>query len=192
MALLYSCTCIPRGLNKYSCINISYRLFNFIRSRVKSPLDAEDILQDVFYQLVRVSEDVNTIEKISSWMFKVARNKITDSYRKKKSLNFSDMNHAPDEEEDSVQFEDFIPDLNDLPDAVLSREMVWEILEEGLSEIPKEQKEVFTMHEFDGLSFKKIAEVTGGQVNTLISRKRYAILYLREKLNELYNDIINE
>ncbi len=168
------------------------RLFNFIRSRVKSTLDAEDILQDVFYQLVRVSDDVNTIEKISSWLFKVARNKITDSYRKKSSLNFSDMNYSPDEEEGSIQFEDFIPDLNDLPDAVLTREMVWEILEEGLSEIPEEQREVFTMHEFDGLSFKEIAEVTGEQVNTLISRKRYAILYLREKLNELYNEIINE
>jgi len=168
------------------------RLFNFIRKRVKSTLDAEDILQDVFYQLVRVSDDVNTIEKMSAWLFQVARNRITDLYRKKKSLNFSDMNHPSDEDESSLQFESYIPDLNDLPDALLTREMVWEVLEEGLSEIPEEQKAVFTMHEFDDLSFKEIAELTGEGVNTLISRKRYAIVYLRKKLSELYNEIVGE
>ncbi len=168
------------------------RLFNFIRKRVNSTLDAEDILQDVFYQLVRVSDDVNTIEKMSAWLFQVARNRITDLYRKKKSFNFSDMNTVSDDDEGSLQFESYIPDLNDLPDALLTREMVWEILEEGLSEIPQEQKDVFTMHEFDDLSFKEIAKITGEPVNTLISRKRYAILYLREKLSELYNEIIGE
>ncbi|MCG8575754.1 MAG: sigma-70 family RNA polymerase sigma factor [Flavobacteriales bacterium] len=168
------------------------RLFNFIRKRVKSNLDAEDILQDVFYQLVRVSDDVNTIEKISSWLFQVARNKITDLYRKKSSLNFSEMSKVGDEEEESIHFEDYIPDLNDLPDAVLTREMMWEILEEGLNEIPPKQREVFEMHEFEGLSFKEISEITGEQVNTLISRKRYAIVYLRKKLNELYNEILEQ
>lgn len=169
------------------------RLFNFIRKRVKSTLDAEDILQDVFYQLVRVSDEVNTIEKMSAWLFQVARNRITDLYRKKKSLNFSDMEKKGDDnEEESLQFESYIPDLNDLPDAVLSREMVWEVLEEGLAEIPEEQRDVFTMHEFDDLSFKEIAELTGERVNTLISRKRYAILHLRKKLNDLYNEIIGE
>jgi RNA polymerase sigma factor (sigma-70 family) len=168
------------------------RLFNFIRKRVKSTLDAEDILQDVFYQLVRVSEDVNTIEKMSAWLFQVARNRITDLYRKKKSLNFSDMKTQATDDNESLQFEAYIPDLNDLPDALLTREMVWEVLEEGLSEIPVEQRDVFTMHEFDDLSFKEIAEVTGETVNTLISRKRYAILYLRKKLGELYNEILEE
>ena len=168
------------------------RLFNFIRKRVKSTLDAEDILQDVFYQLVRVSEDVNTIEKMSAWLFQVARNRITDLYRKKKSLNFSDMNNVATDDEGSLQFEAYIPDLNDLPDALLTREMVWEVLEEGLTEIPEAQRDVFTMHEFDDLSFKEIAELTGETVNTLISRKRYAILYLRKKLSELYNEILGE
>lgn len=168
------------------------RLFNFIRKRVKSTLDAEDILQDVFYQLVRVSDEVNTIEKMSAWLFQVARNKITDLYRKKKSINFSDMRTTTDDDEGSLQFESYIPDLTDMPDALLTREMVWEVLEEGLSEIPVEQRDVFTMHEFDDLSFKEIAEVTGETVNTLISRKRYAILYLRKKLSELYNEIIGE
>ena len=169
------------------------RLFNFIRKRVKSTLDAEDILQDVFYQLVRVSNDVDTIEKVSAWLFQVARNRITDLYRKKSSLNFSDMKMpAADDDEGSLLFESFIPDLNDLPDAILTREIVWEVLEEGLSEIPKEQREVFTMHEFDDLSFKEIAEITGDPVNTLISRKRYAILHLRKKLSDLYNEILEE
>ena len=108
------------------------RLFNFIRKRVKSTLDAEDILQDVFYQLVRVSDEVNTIEKMSAWLFQVARNRITDLYRKKKSINFSDMNTTTDSEEGSLQFESYIPDLTDMPDALLTREMVWEVLEEGL------------------------------------------------------------
>lgn len=168
------------------------RLFNFIRSRVKSTVEAEDILQDVFYQLVRVSEDVNTIEKISSWLFQVARNKITDSYRKKSSLNFSDMSYSDAEDEQSILFEDLIPDLHDLPDAVLTREMVWEVLEEGLAELPAEQREVFNMHEFEGLAFKEIAELTGEQVNTLISRKRYAIVHLRAKLTDLYNEILEK
>lgn len=169
----------------------SNRLFNFIRKRVKSTVEAEDILQDVFYQLVRVSDDVNTIEKMSAWLFRVARNRITDQYRKKKSLNFSDMD-VPIKNEDtaSLHFESYIPDLNDLPDALLTREMVWEVLEEGLAEIPHVQREVFNMHEFEDLSFKEIAEITGVTVNTAISRKRYAILHLREKLSELYNEIL--
>ena len=168
------------------------RLFNFIRSRVKTNVEAEDILQDVFYQLVRVSEDVNTIEKISSWLFQVARNKITDSYRKKSNLNFSDMGYSSGEDENVIMFEDIIPDLEDLPDAVLTREMVWEVLDEGLSELPEEQREVFNMHEFDGLSFKEISEITGDQVNTLLSRKRYAIVHLRAKLGNLYKEILEK
>ena len=166
------------------------RLFNFIRKRVKSTVDAEDILQDVFYQFVRVSEEVNAIEKASAWLFQVARNKITDLYRKKKSTSFTQLNTRNEGEEESLNFEDYIPDLKDLPDALLTREMVWEVLDEGLSEIPEEQRDVFMMHEFDDLSFNEISELTGEQVNTLISRKRYAIVYLRKKLGDLYNEVI--
>jgi RNA polymerase sigma factor (sigma-70 family) len=166
------------------------RLFNFIRRRVKSTLDAEDILQDVFYQFVRVSEEVNAIEKASSWLFQVARNRITDWYRKKKSTTFSQLNIVGEDEEQSLSFEDYIPDLADLPDATLTREMVWEVLEEGLAELPVEQREAFTMHEFDDLSFNEISELTGEPVNTLISRKRYAIVHLRQKLNHLYKEIL--
>jgi len=166
------------------------RLFNFIRQRVKSVPDAEDILQEVFYQFVRVSEEVTGIEQASAWLFKVARNKITDSYRKKKSLTFSDIGTVNDEEEGSLSFQDYLPDVSALPDSQMMREMVWEVLEEGLSELPTEQRDVFVMHEFDGISFKEISSVTGEEVNTLISRKRYAIVHLREKLNELYNEIL--
>jgi len=168
------------------------RLFNFIRKRVKSTLDAEDILQDVFYQLVRVSEEVNTIEKMSAWLFQVARNRITDLYRKKKSFTFSDMGTTADDEEGSLQFEDYIPDLTDLPDALLTREMVWEVLEEGLAELPEEQRLVFNLHEFEDVPFKEMAEQLGETVNTLISRKRYAILHLRKKLADLYTEIIED
>lgn len=168
------------------------RLFNFIRKRVKSTLDAEDILQDVFYQLVRVSEEVNTIEKMSAWLFQVARNRITDLYRKKKSYTFSDMGGSDDEEEGSLQFEDYIPDLTDMPDALLTREMVWEVLEEGLTELPEEQRLVFNLHEFEEVPFKEMAEQLGETVNTLISRKRYAILHLRKKLATLYSEIVED
>jgi RNA polymerase sigma factor (sigma-70 family) len=168
------------------------RLFNFIRRRVKSTLDAEDILQDVFYQFVRVSEEVNAIEKASSWLFQVARNRITDWYRKKKSTSFSQLNVVSDDDEHSLNFEDYIPDLADLPDATLTREMVWEVLEEGLAELPAEQRDAFTMHEFDDLSFNEISELTGEPVNTLISRKRYAIVHLRQKLGDLYQEVIND
>ena len=169
------------------------RLFNFIRKRVNSELDAEDILQDTFYQLVRVSDEVDTIEKVSAWLFRVARNRITDLYRKKKSVNFSQMSTPASEDgEESLNFESYIPDLTDLPDALLTREMMWEVLEEGLSELPEEQRDVFNMHEFENKSFKEIAELTGLTVNTLISRKRYAILHLRKKLDELYHEIVGE
>lgn len=168
------------------------RLFNFIRKRVKSTLDAEDILQDVFYQFIRVSSEVETIEKASAWLFQVARNKITDLYRKKKPVNFSQFDAASDDEEGSLNFEDYIPDLTDMPDAVLTREMVWEVLEEGLAELPAEQRDVFRMHEFEEMPFNEIAELTGEGVNTLISRKRYAILHLRKKLGALYGEILNQ
>ncbi len=169
------------------------RLFNFIRKRVNSELDAEDILQDTFYQLVRVSDEVDTIEKVSAWLFRVARNRITDLYRKKKSVNFSQMSVPTGQDgEESLNFESYIPDLTDLPDALLTREMMWEVLDEGLSELPAEQRDVFNMHEFENKSFKEIAELTGNTVNTLISRKRYAILHLRKKLDELYHEIVGE
>ncbi len=168
------------------------RLFNFIRKRVKSKLDAEDILQDVYFQLAKISNDLNTVEKMSAWLFQIARNKITDNYRKKKSINFSELDKRTSEEEGTMFFEDFISDDGDLQDDLLTRDLVWEVLDEGLEELPKEQREVFEMHEFQGLTFKDISEITGVQVNTLLSRKRYATVHLRKKLNNVYNEILEK
>ena len=164
------------------------RLFNFIKKRVKSRLAAEDTLQDVYFQLAKISNDVQSIEKMSAWLFHIARNKITDNYRKKKSINFSELGRV-DADEESINFEDFISDNEDLQDDLLTRESVWEVLEEGLDELPEEQSSVFKMHEFEGLSFKEISEKTGEQVNTLLSRKRYATVFLRKKLENLYQEI---
>lgn len=169
----------------------SGRLFNFIKKRVNSPLDAEDILQDVFYQLAKISNEVNSIERMSSWLFHIARNKITDNYRKKKSINFTDMGRISEDAE-TLQFEDFVASSDDLQDDLLTRDEVWEALEQGLSDLPKAQAEVFRMHEIEGMSFKEISVVTGEQVNTLLSRKRYAIVHLRSKLKNLKDEIINK
>jgi RNA polymerase sigma factor (sigma-70 family) len=167
------------------------RLFNFIKKRVKSTLDAEDILQDVYFQLAKISHDINSIERMSAWLFHIARNKITDNYRKKKSINFSELNKV-DSEEESMNFEDFISDGSDLQDDLLTRDEVWEVLEDALDELPEEQSSVFRMHEFEGLSFKEIASQTGEQVNTLLSRKRYATVHLRKRLSGLYDEIVTK
>jgi RNA polymerase sigma factor (sigma-70 family) len=168
------------------------RLFNFIRKRVKSKLDAEDILQDVYYQLAKISHELNTVERMSAWLFQIARNKITDNYRKKKSITFSEMSRRTSEEEGAMFFEEFITDEGDLQDDLLTRDLVWELLEESLDELPLEQREVFEMHEMEGMSFKEISEITGIQVNTLLSRKRYATVYLRKRLSNLYNEILDK
>lgn len=168
------------------------RLFNFIRKRVKSKLDAEDILQDVYFQLAKISNELNTVERMSAWLFQIARNKITDNYRKKKTINFSELDKRTSEEEGAMFFEDFISDEGDLQDDLLTRDLVWDVLDEALNELPEEQKEVFEMHEFQGLSFKEIAEITDVQVNTLLSRKRYATIHLRKKLSNVYNEILEK
>ena len=170
-------------------LNEGGRLFNFIRKRVKSTLDAEDILQDVYFQLAKISHDINSIERMSAWLFHIARNKITDNYRKKKSINFSELNKI-DAEEESMNFEDFISDGSDLQDDLLTRDEVWDVLEEALEDLPEEQAYVFRMHEFEGFSFKEISAQTGEQVNTLLSRKRYATIHLRKRLSRLYDEIV--
>lgn len=172
--------------------NEGSRLFNFIKKRVKSSLDAEDILQEVYFQLAKISNELNSVERMSAWLFQIARNKITDNYRKKKSLNFSELNVRMSDEEGTMFFEDFISDEGDIQDDLLTRDHVWDVLEEALHELPNEQREVFEMHEFEGMSFKEISEATGVQVNTLLSRKRYATIYLRKKLNQLYNEILEK
>src|SRR5260370_29475393 len=157
-----------------------YRLLNFIRRRVPDPYDAEDILQDVFYELVEANRLLMPIDHITGWLFRVARNRIVDLFRKKKPVNFSDA-AIEGEDDESLQFEYLLPSPDAGPDALHARSVLLEALELALRELPSEQREVFVAHEIEGLSFKDIAGRTGVGVNTLLSRKRYAVLHLRER-----------
>ena len=163
------------------------RLLNFIRRRVPDPGDAEDILQDVFYRLVEANRLLMPIEHITGWLFRVARNRITDLFRKKAPENFSEIAMA-DENGEGLQFEDLLPSPDAGPEAVHARNLLLEELQRALGELPKEQREVFMAHEFEGRSFKELAEETGVSVNTLLSRKRYAVLHLRERLQLMYDE----
>jgi RNA polymerase sigma factor (sigma-70 family) len=161
------------------------RLFDFIRRRVRTEADAEDILADVFYQLVESYSVTEPIEKMTSWLLTVARNKIIDWYRKRKPESFRPQ---ADESALPLNLEDILFDPGQNPDVLYARSLVWTELADALEDLPDEQRDVFVMHELEGKSFKEIAELTGEPVNTLLSRKRYAVLYLREALQELYDD----
>ncbi len=169
------------------------RLFNFILRRVRSREDAEDILQDVFYQLVTSYSVTQPIEKLTSWLFTVARNKIIDLYRKRRpavSMTQSVVNlDASGETGIPLNLEDILFDPSETPDQAYARSVVWTELADALDDLPENQRQVFVMHELEGRSFKEIAELTGEPINTLLSRKRYAVLFLRERLQELYNEI---
>jgi RNA polymerase sigma factor (sigma-70 family) len=166
------------------------RLFDFIRKRVPEKEEAEDILQDVFYQLTENFSPLQPIEQISAWLFRVARNKIIDRYRKHKTESL-EKHVSGKEEEVSLNLSDFLVDPNEGPEAQYARTIIWKALGDALDDLPAEQREVFVMHELEGKDFKEIAGITGEQVNTLISRKRYAVLYLRERLQYLYNEYLN-
>jgi RNA polymerase sigma factor (sigma-70 family) len=163
------------------------RLRNFIRRRVPDPRDAEDILQEVFYELVEANRLLMPIEHVTGWLFRVARNRITDLFRKKKPESFSDAAVA-DEEGELLQLEDLLPSPDSGPDALYARSLLLEELESALDELPDEQREVFVGHEIEGRSFKQMAAETGVSVNTLLSRKRYAVLHLRERLQSIYDE----
>ncbi len=170
------------------------RLRNFIRRRVANRDDADDILQEVLYQFVAVME-LGTIEKAASWLYKVATNKITDWYRKKKSIPVSSlkMTDSPATDETyALHATDLLFDPKEVPDFLLLQSEVWPLVEEALEDLPAEQRDVFIMHELEDLSFNEISEITGVPVNTLLSRKRYAVQVLREKLRDVYNEFINE
>jgi RNA polymerase sigma factor (sigma-70 family) len=163
------------------------RLLNFIRRRVPEPGDAEDILQDVFYRLVEANRLLMPIEHITGWLFQVARNRITDLFRKKQPENFSEI-AIVDENGEELQLEDLLPSPDGGPEAVFARKLLLEELKQALGELPTEQREVFMAHEFEGRSFKELAAETGVSVNTLLSRKRYAVLHLRERLQRVYDE----
>jgi RNA polymerase sigma factor (sigma-70 family) len=163
------------------------RLLGFIRQRVNNEADAEDILQDVWYQLTASTEP---IEQVGSWLFTVARNKITDRYRKSKPELLDDILPAEDEE-GSTGFRDILFDNSNNPETAYLRNLFWETLEQALQELPEEQRYVFVKHELEEIPFKIIAEETGTTVNTLISRKRYAVLHLRNRLEDLRQELLN-
>ncbi len=165
------------------------RLLSFIQQRIPDREEAEDILQDVFYQFTEAYRTIHSIERVTAWLFTVARNKITDRYRKKRPEPFSQKQIATDDEGKGLRLEDILPDIATSPDGEMMRAMIWSAIEEALDELPKLQREVFVMHEFEDKSFKEISAQTGVTINTLLSRKRYAILHLRKRLQALYDDL---
>ena len=163
------------------------RLRNFIRRRVPDPRDAEDVLQDVFYKLVEANRLLMPIEHVTGWLFRVARNRITDLFRRKATENVSTANVVDDNDE-LLKLEDWLPSPDAGPDALYARTLLLDELELAIEELPKEQRDVFLAHELEGRSFKEIATETGVSMNTLLSRKRYAVLHLRERLADIYEE----
>ena len=165
------------------------RLLNFIRRRVPDPAEAEDVLQEVFYRLVEANRLLMPIEHITGWLFQVARNRITDLFRKKEPENFSEISVA-DENGEEMRFEDLLPSPDAGPEAEYVRKMLLAEMKQAFAELPKEQREVFMAHEFEGRSFKDLAAETGVNVNMLLARKRYAVLHLRERLQRAYDEFV--
>jgi RNA polymerase sigma factor (sigma-70 family) len=163
------------------------RLRNFIRRRVPDPRDVEDILQDVFYELVEANRLLMPIEHVTGWLFRVARNRITDLFRKKMPESFGDAAVA-DADEELLRLEDLLPSSEAGPEALYARHVLLAEFELAVDELPAEQREVFLAHELEGRSFKEMAAETGVSVNTLLSRKRYAVLHLRERLQSIYDE----
>lgn len=163
------------------------RLMGFIRKRVSNEADAEDILQDVFYQFIG---NTKPIEQLTSWLFTVTRNKITDKQRKHKPELLEDI-HAGGDEESSFDWTELYFEKDNNPETDYLRNLFWETLQAALEELPENQKQVFVLNELEGVPFKTISEQTGESVNTLISRKRYAVLHLRERLAGLKQDLLN-
>lgn len=177
---------------QYTAQEERQRLFQFIRKRVKNDADAEDLLQDVLLQLSNNDDLVKPIRQVSAWLFTVARNKIIDFYRKKRPVTFSQLAGAPSQaDEEAPYLEEIYFDPSDDPAQQLLRQTVWDALEEALEALPPEQREVFVLHELEGKSFKAIAEMTGISVNTLLSRKRYAVMQLREQLQHVYDALLS-
>jgi len=167
------------------------RLRNFIRRRVPDQSDAEDILQEVFSELVEAYRMMKPLERVTAWLFRVARNRITDLFRSKKR-EASTEPAVTTEDGETLQWEDLLPAPDAGPESAYARSVLLEEMDAALDELPEEQREVFVAHEFLGYSFKELAEQTGVSVNTLLSRKHYAVLHLRERLQSIYDDFRKE
>lgn len=170
------------------------KLLGFIRGRVSSLEEAEDILQDVFYQFVAGFETIESLDRVTSWLYSVARNKIIDRYRrdatrpKRTDLEFT----AGTEDDMPLTLQEILPDLDNTPESMLLREAIWDEITDALAELPKEQREIFIQNEIEEKGFREIAEETGVSINTLLSRKRYAIITLRKRLQRFYDDVIGK
>ncbi len=170
------------------------RLLSFIRGRVKSAEEAEDILQDVFYQFVAGFEAIESIDRVTSWLYSVARNKIIDRYRRDASRPRTTTldGSATRDDETPLSLQEILPDLGSTPEGTLMRDAIWEEITLALEDLPAEQREVFIRNEIEEESFREISEDTGVSINTLLSRKRYAILAMRKRLQRFYDDIIEK
>ena len=163
------------------------RLFHFIRKRVDNEGDAEDILQDVFYELIEAYRLMKPVEHASAWLYRVARNRIIDRFRKKRPEAFGERGFGASDEP-ALRFEDLLPSPDAGPEAAYTRSVLLEELDAALEELPEEQREVFIAHEIEGRSFRQLAETSGLSINTLLSRKRYAVLHLRRRLQAIYEE----
>src|SRR5437763_15792516 len=164
------------------------RLRNFIRRRVPDPSDVEDIVQEVFYELVEANRLLMPIEHVTGWLFRVARNRITDLFRKKKPETFSDA-AVEDQDGEVLKIEDLLPSPDAGPEALYARHVLLDELELAIDELPEEQRKVLVAHELEGRSFKEMVAETGVSVNTLLSRKRYAVRHLRRRLQAMYDEL---
>jgi len=167
------------------------KLLSFIRGRVKSAEEAEDILQDVFYQFVAGFSAIESMDRVTSWLYSVARNKIIDQYRRDASRPKSVALDGSTSREDEapLTLQEILPDLGNTPEGTLLRDAIWDEITLALEELPAEQREIFIQNEIEEQSFREIAERTGISINTLLSRKRYAILALRQRLQRFYDDV---
>lgn len=170
------------------------KLLGFIRNRVSSVEEAEDILQDVFYQFVAGFEGIESLDRVTSWLYSVARNKIIDRYRRDaarpKRTDFEMISGKDDDAPLTLQ--DILPDLDNSPEATLLREAIWDEITDALAELPADQREIFIQNEIEEKGFREIAEETGVSINTLLSRKRYAIQALRKRLQKFYDDVVGD
>jgi RNA polymerase sigma factor (sigma-70 family) len=168
------------------------RLRNFIRQRVEDEADAEDILQDVFYEFIEAYRLMKPIEQAGAWLFRVARNRIIDRFRKKKPEVFSAVQAADPEGGEPLSLEELLPSPEAGPEAAYARSVLLDELDAALDELPEGQRDVFVAHEFDGISFKELSAQTGVGVNTLLSRKHHAVLHLRQKLQTVYEELMSD
>ncbi len=170
------------------------KLLGFIRSRVSNLEEAEDILQDVFYQFIAGFETIDSLDRVTSWLYSVARNKIIDRYRRDasrpKRTNFTFSTGS--DEDGPITLQEILPDLDNAPESMLLKEAIWDEITEALSELPRAQREIFIQNEIEERSFRELAEEEGVSINTLLSRKRYAIMSLRKRLQQFYNDVMKD